>query len=231
MMELAEVLAQLQSYADPAHKAEMARVGINLQNALGVDIYTLRKLAKPLRPDHDLALGLWESGIHEARVLASMVDDPAQATEAQLEAWAADFDSWDVCDQVCDNLFQHTAFAYPKAFEWSGRSQEFVKRAGFVLMCCLAFYDRESPDTRLAQFFPIIVQASDDERNYVKKAVNWALRNLGKHSLALNAQAVAVAREIQARGTRPGRWIAADALRELTSEKMQARLKKRSPSW
>jgi 3-methyladenine DNA glycosylase AlkD len=227
-MKLAEVLAQLQSLADPAHLAEMERVGINLHNSLGVDIYTLRKLAKPLRPDHELALGLWETGIHEARVLASMVDDPAQATEAQLEAWAATFDSWDVCDQVCDNLFQHTVFAYPKAFEWSGRSQEFVKRAGFVLMACLAFFDRESPEARLAQFFPVIVQASDDERNYVKKAVNWALRNLGKHSLSLNAQAVAVAQEIQARGTRPARWIAADALRELTSEKMQARLKKRA---
>jgi 3-methyladenine DNA glycosylase AlkD len=229
-MELAEVLAQLRSCAGPAQLAEMERVGINLHNTLGVDIYTLRKLAKPLHPDHELALGLWKTGIHEARLLASMVDDAAQATEAQLEDWAADFDSWDVCDQVCDNLFHHTAYAYPKAFEWSGRPAEFVKRAGFVLISCLAFYDRTSPDEKLAQFFPIIVQASDDERNYVKKAVNWALRNLGKHNQALNAQAIAVAQEIQARGTRPARWIAADALRELTSEKMQARLKKRAAS-
>src|SRR3989304_5827955 len=188
-MRLTEVLAQLQSHANPAHMAEMRRVGINLHNSLGIDIYTVRRLAKPLRPDHDLALGLWEAGIHEARLLASMVDDPAQATEAQLEAWAAEFDSWDVCDQVCDNLFQHTTFAYPKAFEWSGRAEEFVKRAGFVLMACLAFFDRTAPDTKLAQFFPVIVQASDDERNYVKKAVNWALRNLGKRSQVLNDQA------------------------------------------
>lgn len=221
---LAEVLAQLQSHANPANVAGMARFGINPHNTLGIDIYTLRKLAKPLRPDHDLALGLWQAGLHESRLLASMVDDPAQATEAQLEAWVVDFDSWDVCDQVCDNLFQHTAYAYPKAFEWSGRSEEFVKRAGFVLMACLAFFDHDAPDTKLAQFFPVIVQASDDERNFVKKAVNWALRNLGKRNLTLNAQAIAAAQEIQARGTRPARWIAADALRELTSEKVKARL-------
>jgi len=225
-MQFVEVLAQLQSLASPAHMAEMKRVGIETQHALGIDIYTLRRLAQTLRPDHDLALGLWESGIHEARLLASMVDDPEQATEAQLEAWAAAFDSWDICDQVCDNLFQHTHYAYPKAFEWSGREEEFVKRAGFVLMACLAFHDRAASDTKLAQFFPIVLQASDDERNYVKKAVNWALRNLGKRSLALNAQAVAVAQDIQARGTRAARWIAADALRELTSEKMMRRLKK-----
>jgi 3-methyladenine DNA glycosylase AlkD len=204
----------------------MRRIGINLHNTLGIDIYTLRKLAEPLKPDHDLALGLWETGIHDARLLASMVDDPAQATEAQLEAWAAAFDSWDVCDQVCDNLFQHTVYAYPKAFEWSGRSEEFVKRAGFVLMACLAYFDRQAADTKLAQFFPVIIQASDDERNFVKKAVNWALRNLGKRNLALNAQAIAAAQEIKARGTRPARWIAADALRELTSEKVKARLKR-----
>ena len=225
-MHLTDVLAQLQSLANPAHMAEMARVGIDTRHALGIDIYTLRKLAKPLRPDHDLALGLWETGIHEARLLASMVDDPAQAAEAQLEAWAANFASWDICDQVCDNLFQHTTFAYPKAFEWCGRDEEFVKRAGFVLMACLAFHDRTAPDAKLAQFFPVILQASDDERNYVKKAVNWALRNLGKRSLAMNEQAVAVAHEIQARGTRSARWIAADALRELTSEKVQRRLRK-----
>jgi 3-methyladenine DNA glycosylase AlkD len=224
---LNEVLAQLQSHANPARMAEMKRVGITLTSSLGIDLYTLRRLAKPLRPDHDLALGLWASGIHEARLLASMVDDPAQATEAQLEAWVAGFDSWDVCDQVCDNLFQHTPFAYPKAFAWSGRTEEFVKRAGFVLMACLAFFDRTASDARLAQFFPVIVQASDDERNYVKKAVNWALRNLGKRSQGLNVQAIAVAQEIQGRGTRPARWIAADALRELTSEKVRLRLAKK----
>jgi len=227
-MQHAEVLAQLQSSANPTNVAGMARFGINPHNTLGIDINTLRKLAKPLKPDHHLALGLWESGIHEARILASMVDDPAQATEVQLEAWVADFDSWDVCDQMCDNLFQHTSFAYPKAFEWSERSQEFVKRAGFVLMACLAYHDKSAPEEKLAQFFPVILQASDDGRNFVKKAVNWALRNLGKRSQTLNAQAITVAKEIQARGTRPARWIAADALRELTSEKVQQRLRKKA---
>ena len=225
-MIVEKMLAQLQSLANPANVAGMARFGINPQNTLGIDIYTLRKLAKPLKPDHALALGLWESGFHEARILASIVDDPAQVTEAQMEAWVMDFDSWDVCDQVCDNLFQHTSFAYPKAFEWSNRGEEFVKRAGFVLMACLAAHDKAVPDEKLAQFYPVIVQASDDERNYVKKAVNWALRNLGKRSRALNGQAVVAAGEIQARCTRAARWIAADALRELTGEKVQRRLKK-----
>lgn len=223
---LGEVLAQLRSLANPANVAGMARFGINPQNTLGIDIYTLRKLAKPLKPDHALALGLWESGVHEARILASIVDDPAQVIEEQMEDWVADFDSWDVCDQVCDNLFQHTSFAYPKAFEWSRRSEEFVKRAGFVLMACLAAHDKAAPDGKLAQFFPVIVGAADDDRNFVKKAVNWALRNLGKRNQALNRGAVAAAEELQARGTRAARWIAADALRELTGEKVQRRLKK-----
>lgn len=228
LVQLDEILTQLHSYANPSNVAGMARFGINPHCTLGVDIYTLRKLAKPLGHDHNLALGLWVSGIHEARILASMVDDPAQSTETQLEAWVADFDSWDVCDQVCDNLFQYTPFAYPKAFAWSGRNEEFVKRAGFVLMACLAFHDRVAADEKLARFFPIIIQASDDDRNYVKKAVNWALRNLGKRNQPLNGEAIAVANDIRSRGTRAARWIATDALRELTSEKVQLRLRKKT---
>lgn len=222
-MQLEEVLDYLKSLANPANVAGMARFGINPHGTLGVDIYTLRKMAKEIGVDHALALQLWESGIHEARILASYVADPQQMSEAQIERWAADFDSWDVCDQVC-GLFEATPFGYRKAVEWAGREEEFVRRAAFALMAGLAVHDKKAPDEQLAAFFPVIVQASDDERNFVKKAVNWALRNIGKRSRALNAQAIAAAREIQARGSRPARWIAADALRELTSEKVQARL-------
>ena len=223
-----EVLNRLRSLGSPANVEGMARFGINPQGTLGISMPVLRQIAKETGKDHRLAGELWESGVHEARILASLVDEPSLVDEAQMERWVKDFDSWDVCDQVCDNLFQHTSFAYPKAFEWSECSQEFVKRAGFVLMACLAYHDKSAPEEKLAQFFPVILQASDDGRNFVKKAVNWALRNLGKRSQTLNAQAITVAKEIQARGTRPARWIAADALRELTSEKVQQRLRKKA---
>jgi 3-methyladenine DNA glycosylase AlkD len=226
-MDTEEILNQLKSLANPENVAGMARFGINPHNTLGIDIYTLRKLAKqictPTGSDHALALKLWETGIHEARILASYVEDPQLVSEAQIERWVAGFDSWDVCDQVC-GLFEATPFAYRKAVEWAERPEEFVKRAAFAIMAGLAVHDKQASDEKLAQFFPVIVKASDDDRNFVKKAVNWALRNLGKRNRALNEQAIAVARQMQALGTHPGRWIAADALRELSSEKVQKRL-------
>lgn len=220
----AAILQELHARANPANVAGMAKFGINPQGTLGISIYELRKLAKTIGVQHELALQLWETGLHEARILASYIDDPASVTEAQLERWVADFDSWDVVDQVCE-LIAKTPLAYAKIFEWSTRPEEFVKRTAFALIAELAVRDKQATDEQLAQFFPVIVRAANDERNFVKKAVNWALRNLGKRNLALNAQAVATAREIQALGTRPARWIAADALRELTSEAVQARLR------
>jgi 3-methyladenine DNA glycosylase AlkD len=220
----AAILQELHARANPANVAGMAKFGINPQGTLGISIYELRKLAKTIGVQHELALQLWETGLHEARILASYIDDPASVTEAQLERWVADFDSWDVVDQVCE-LIAKTPLAYAKIFEWSTRPEEFVKRTAFALIAELAVRDKQATDEQLAQFFPVIVRAANDERNFVKKAVNWALRNPGKRNLALNAQAVATAREIQALGTRPARWIAADALRELTSEAVQARLR------
>jgi len=220
----AAILQELHARANPANVAGMAKFGINPQGTLGISIYELRKLAKIIGVQHELALQLWETGLHEARILASYIDDPASVTEAQLERWVADFDSWDVVDQVCE-LIAKTPLAYAKIFEWSTRPEEFVKRTAFALIAELAVRDKQATDEQLAQFFPVIVRAANDERNFVKKAVNWALRNLGKRNLALNAQAIATAREIQALGTRPARWIAADALRELTSEAVQARLR------
>jgi len=222
-----EIVALLHSLANPTNVAGMARYGINPHNTLGISIYTLRPIAKEIGRDHQLALSLWDTGIHEARILASYIDDPEEVTEEQLERWVADFDSWDVCDQVCD-LFGKTPFAYPKAFEWSARPQEFVKRAGFVLMAELAVHDKQASDEKLEQFLPVIVREATDERNFVKKAVNWALRNIGKRNRRLNEQAIETARQIRTIDSKGARWIASDALRELTGEKVQARLQLRS---
>lgn len=222
---LEEILKLLQLQANPDNVAGMARYGINPHNTLGVPIPQLRKLAREQGKDHSLALALWETGIHEARLLASMVDDFHQVDEAQMERWVQDFDSWDICDQVVSNLFDRTPFAYEKAREWSARSEEFVKRAGFVLMAGLAVHDKKAPDTAFTSFFPILVREACDERNFVKKAVNWALRGLGKRNRFLNLVAIRTAQEIRELDCKAARWIAADALRELTSEKIQARLK------
>ncbi len=209
------VLAELRALHSPANLAGMARFGISTANALGVPVSALRRMARHIRPSHDLAAWLWASGIHEARILAGMVDEPERVTVAQMERWALDFDSWDLCDQVCANLFARLPAAWGQAVEWSGREEEFVKRAAFALMARLAVGDKGAPDDRFAVFFPLIAREAGDGRNFVKKAVNWALRQIGKRDPALREQAVACARAIAAAGTRSGRWIAADALREL----------------
>ena len=214
-MQVKEILTHLKSLHNPRNVAGMTQFGINPRNTLGVSIPTLRKIARQAGKDHRLAQELWASGIHEARILAAMVDDPARVTEAQMERWVKDFDSWDVCDQVCSNLFDKTKFAHRKAVEWSRRDEEFVKRAGFVLMAALAVHDKSAPDAAFIKFLPLIQRGATDERNFVKKAVNWALRQIGKRNRALNRAASATAREIQRIDSKSARWIAADALREL----------------
>lgn len=219
-----QILELLQSLANPQNVAGMKRYGISTHNALGISIYTLRPLAKEIGVDHSLALELWDSGIHEARILACYIDDPKLVTEDQMERWAADFDSWDVCDQVCSSLFDQTAYAYLKAHQWSERNEEFVKRAGFVLMAALAVHDKKAPDERFEEFLPIITRHATDGRNFVKKAVNWALRQIGKRNQRLNELAICTGEEIKQIDSPAARWIAADALRELSSEKVQKRL-------
>jgi 3-methyladenine DNA glycosylase AlkD len=235
---ISKILAELRSYGSERDRAGMARYGINVENAFGVSIYELRVIAKRLGTDHKLALALWKTGNHEARLLACFVDDPALVTERQLDTWAADFDSWDICDQATTSLFDLTPFGWSKAVEWASRDEEWVKRAGFALMAGLAVHDKAAADKPFLALLPVIEREAWDERNFVKKAVNWALRNVGKRNRALNAAAIACAERIRdaankraagARGedpkTRSARWVAADALRELTSEKRQARLK------
>ncbi len=222
-MKLTEAVAALRALGCPQRLAENARVGIPNDSALGITIPALRTLARTVGLDHDLALQLWETGIHEARLLAAFIDDPARVTESQLERWVSDFDSWDICDGVC-GLFERTPLAWAKAVEWSAREEEFVRRAAFTLVAGFAVHDKDAPDTRFLAFLPIIHERSTDDRNFVKKAVNWALRNIGKRNRALNSAAIEMAEQIRADGSRAGRWIAADALRELRGEAVQARL-------
>jgi len=222
-----EIIAELMSLASSANVAGMARYGISTKNTLGVSIPRLRAMAKRIGTDHALALELWASGIHEARMLAGLIDEPAKVTEAQLESWVKDFDSWDVCDQICSNLFDKAPFAYEKTAAWTEREEEFVKRAGFVLMAALAVHDKKAPDVRFRRLLPLIEREASDERNFVKKAVNWALRQIGKRNTSLNAAAVASARRIRKMDSKAARWIGSDALRELESGAVQERLRRR----
>jgi 3-methyladenine DNA glycosylase AlkD len=202
----------------------MSRFGINPERALGVRIPDLRRLARELGPDHGLALALWRTGVHEARILASMVDEPHRVTEGQAERWVRDFDSWDLCDQVCGNLFDRTPWAVETAARWTGRDEEFVKRAGFALMAWRAVHDKASPDREFVDFLPAIEREAGDPRNYVKKAVSWALRQIGKRNRRLHAAAIRTAERIARRGSPPARWVASDALRELRSDRVAERM-------
>jgi 3-methyladenine DNA glycosylase AlkD len=219
-----EVVERLRSLGDPKAVAGAARFGIRVSNILGVSAPNLRKLAKDIGQDHALAGRLWKTGIHDARGLAALVDDPAKVTPQQMERWAGDFDSWAVCDAACCCLFDKTPHAWDKAIEWTGREPEYVKRAGFVLMAALAIHDKKAPDERFEAFLPFLVEHATDERNFVKKAVNWALRQIGKRNARLNKLAIRIARDIRRIDSRAARWIASDALRELASDRVQARL-------
>src|SRR4030042_6735454 len=219
------LIKKLKSLSNPEAVAGMARFGINPTNTYGISIPVMRKMAKQIGKNHLLAQQLWtSSGIHEARILAGMIDIPEKVTETQLERWVKDFDSWDVCDQCCSNLFDKTKFAHKKAIEWSKRREEFVKRAGFVLMATLAVHDKEAENQKFMRFLPIIKREATDERNFVKKAVNWALRQIGKRKSALNKIAIQTAKEIQKIDSKSARWMASDALRELTSEAVRKKL-------
>jgi 3-methyladenine DNA glycosylase AlkD len=223
-----EILQKLKALSNPKAVEGMARFGINPNNTYGVSIPTLRKIAKEAGTNHTLAQQLWASGIHEARIIASMIDAPEQVTEEQLENWVNDIDSWDLCDQCCSNLFCKTNFAYKKAVEWTQRNEEYIKRAGFVLIAELAIHDKKKNDEEFLKFLPIIKRESTDNRNFVKKAVNWALRQIGKRNINLNKATIQTAQQIKTIGSKTAKWIASDTLRELTSPAIQTRLKRKS---
>jgi 3-methyladenine DNA glycosylase AlkD len=226
MASVTDVLDRLQSKAKPEQLEGMAKYGMTVEKRLGVSIPDMRKLAKEVGRDHKLALDLWRTGIAEARILAGMVGDPAKLTDEQMEEWVKDINSWDVCDQVCMNLFEKNQLAWQKIIDWSEREEEFVKRTAFSLMACLAWHDKKASDEKFIELLNVITRAATDERNFVKKAVNWALRNIGKRNLNLNEAAISTAKEIQRLESKAARWIAADAIRELESDSIQNRLKR-----
>lgn len=223
-----EIIKQLKSLENPENVAGMKRFGITAKKAFGVSAPVLKNLAKEIKKQtenrHELALELWKTGIHEARIIAYLIDDPKKVSEKQMDDWASDFDNWAICDGACGHLFCRTEFAYKKSFEWSESENEFVKRAGLVLPAWLAVHDKEESDEKIAEFLPLLEKHAGDERNFIKKAVNWSLRQIGKRSLFLNDLAIETAEKIKARNTKPARWIAADALRELKSEKVQIKI-------
>jgi len=228
MATLDEVLDNLNKKAKPDQLEGMARFGIVGDQRMGVSVPDMRKVAKEIGKDHQLALELWDTGIPEAMIVAGMVAEPDKLTESQMEDWVVDINSWDICDQVCMNLFEKSAYVEQKIYEWSEREEEFVKRTAFALIACLAWHDKDASDQAFTKYFPVIKNGSTDDRNFVKKAVNWALRNIGKRNIELNQAAIQVAREIQAVDSKSARWIASNAIRELESDKVQERLMKKA---
>ncbi|MGD9536552.1 MAG: DNA alkylation repair protein [Alphaproteobacteria bacterium] len=224
VVQAEEVVARLRVLGRPAALPHMARYGIDTSNAFGVAVPALRRLAREIGRDHALAGELWASGIHDARLLAGMIADPARLNAADAEAWALDFRSWDLCDQCCLNLFRHLPFAHELAARWQAHEREFVRRAAFSLIAVLAVHDKAAGDDRFAAYLPLIEVASGDPSPMVRKSVNWALRQIGKRNAALNAAAIRAAERIAKRGG-TARWVASDALRELRSPSVQARLR------
>ncbi len=222
-----EILIKLKAKkATPDQLAGMARYGIKTENRLGWQMPELRRLAKEIGKNHQLAMELWQTGIAEARILAAMVAEPEKLTEQQMDSMVNDIDSWDIGDQTCMNLFEKTPLAWKKIKEWSQREEEFVKRTAYGLIACIAWHDKKATDQQFASVFPVLVYGAQDQRKSVQKAVSWALRNIGKRNPNLNQQAIALAKEIRETATKPARWVSSDVIRELTSEPVQKRLKK-----
>jgi 3-methyladenine DNA glycosylase AlkD len=219
-----EIINFLRENSSPRNVEGMARFGINPSNTLGVSIPVLRKIARTNGKDHQVALSLFASGIHEAKILAALIDDPKLVSEGQMEKWLKQFDSWDVTDQVCTILFDKTSLAWRKAKEWTRKEPEYQKRAAYSLMAGLAVHDRLATNDEFEELLPLILQGSTDERNYVKKAVNWALRGIGKRNAHLCTSALHVAKEITKLDSRSARWIASDAIRELSNPKTRKKI-------
>lgn len=227
-MTSGEILKRLESLANAENVTGMARFGIKPKKAFGIFLPEIKNFAKEIGKNHSLAQELWQTEYHEARFLACLIDNPKEVTPEQMDAWAEDFDNWAICDSCCGHLFRRINLAYAKVFEWSGREEEFVKRAGIVLAAWLAVHDKKRDDEFFIEFLDLLEQKSDDERNLIKKAVSWSLRQIGKRNSLLNRVAVETANRIKTRNTKVARWITADVLRELPSEKVQDRLRKKA---
>jgi 3-methyladenine DNA glycosylase AlkD len=220
-------LAELRRLGEKRNVEGMARFGIVAKNVLGVAKPKMDELARRIGKDHHLALRLWETGVHDARILAGMVDEPEKVTAAQMDRWVRDFDNWDVCDGTCCHLFVLARAAWDRAIAWTKRRPEFEKRAGFALVAYLVYRDKTAKDSAYMRVLPLLLREADDDRNFVRKAVNWALRNIGKRNLNLNRAAIRTAERMRKKKSRAARWIAADALRELKSDAVQSRLRRK----
>jgi len=225
-MTVEEVLNELKKHYNKRNVEGMARFGITSAKAFGVSAPILKSIVKKTGKNHKLALELWKTEYYEARAVAMMIADPELVTKSLMNKWVKDFDSWAICDGTCLYLFRYTPFAFAKAFEWCERKEEYVRRAGFAMMAELAVHDKEKDDEDFLKFFPMLKKYSTDERNFVKKAVNWALRQIGKRSMYLNKEAIKLAKEIQRIDSKSARWIAADAIRELSNPKTYVRKRK-----
>lgn len=227
-MTVSEILERLEELGTPENVAGMARYGIVTKKVFGVSSPNVKKIAREIGRDHDLAAELWQSGALEARGLACLIDDPKKVTPAQMDLWVAEVDNWATCDTVTGYLFDKTPYAYNKVFDWAAREEEFVRRAAFSLIAWLAVHDKKASDEKFEEFLPLITKYSDDDRNFVKKAVNWALRQIGKRSMHLNHLAVKTALTLSESELRSARWIGKDALRQLTAAKTLERLSRKT---
>jgi 3-methyladenine DNA glycosylase AlkD len=220
MATAADILNELEANADPRNLGGMRKTGMAVEKRLGVPVPVMRRIARQTGKDHRLARQLWKTGIAEARIVASMIAIPEELTEKEIDAWVGEIDSWDVCDQACMNLFEKSALGRRKIGEWAGRDEEFVRRAAFALIACLAWHDKQAPDREFLDFMPVIKRGATDERNFVKKAVSWALRNIGKRNPRLRKAAIKTARDLQRLDSKAARWVAADVIRELESRRV-----------
>ena len=227
-MTVSGIVGRLEAMGSRENIEGMARYGIRPSRALGVPTAELRLLARELGKNHDLALDLWEEGIHECRLLAALIAEPARVDGELMERWAASFDNWALCDTTCGSLFRKAAPAWEKTRQWCGREELYVKRAGYAMIAWLAVHDNAAADSQFHKMLTLIRSGAQDERPLVKKAVNWALRQIGKRNIRLNARAIELAATLAESENRNERWVANGALRELTAAKVQQRLAARA---
>jgi 3-methyladenine DNA glycosylase AlkD len=225
--DISSVLRELKRLGSAENRAGMARFGINTEKAFGVSMAAQRPLERKYRRNHDLATALWASGYHEARILAALIEDPKVVTPKQMDAWVADFNSWDLCDQACMKVFAKTPYVAEKVAKWAKDKREFVRRAAFATIAGYTVAAKAAPDSDFVRWLPLIEKYATDERNFVRKAVNWALRQIGKRSPSLHGPALALAEKLAASDDRTARWIGKDAVRELNDPAQLARIAKR----
>ncbi len=223
-MTCSQIIRKLETMGSAANIEGMSRYGIRPGRALGVSMATIRSLARELGTSHQLALELWDAGYHESRLLAALLADPLLVDGPLMERWAAQFDSWALCDTTCGSLFRKAGPAWEMARQWCCREELYVKRAGFAMMAWLAVHDKKASDAQFHKLLTLISREAGDERPLVKKAVNWALRQIGKRNVRLNARAIELAVSLAQNGGKAQRWVANGALRELTGGKVQQRL-------